>query len=114
MTKGQKKGEPAPFRVFEMYEDQIIQMVADGYNYDDIAEKIPPLNQKLIINYIRLIMRKWGANNRPHLIHLWHESKRVIPCTLSPVDHLTRNDQFTHVNNHVRTPIASGVYKNCA
>ncbi len=72
MTKGQKKYEPAPIRVFEMYENQIIPMLAEGYNYAEIAEQIPPLNEKLVINYSRLIQEKWEAKNRPNLIHLWH------------------------------------------
>lgn len=75
MTKGQKKGEPAPMRVFEMYEHQIIPMVAEGYNYQEIAERLPPLNEKLIIHYVQKILQKWGAKNRPNLIHLWHEKK---------------------------------------
>lgn len=114
MTKGQKKGEPAPFRVFEMYEDQIIEMIANGKKQYQIAQTIPMATPEIIESYLKRIKDKWGAINTPNLIHLWHESKRVIPCTLSPVDHLTRNDQFTHVNNHVRTPIATCVYKDCA
>ncbi len=72
MIAGQKKGQPAPFRVFDMYEDRIIELLAKGYNQYEIAEEMPPLSEQNISKYRQKICQKWGAKNTPNLIHLWH------------------------------------------
>lgn len=72
---GRPRGVKASSHVFELYEDQIITLLADGYRQHEIAETIPKIHEDSVNAYIRNIQKKWGARNTPNLIHLWHEKK---------------------------------------
>lgn len=61
--------------IFELYEEQLIHMLAEGLRYHEMAERIKPIEDHSVNDYVRDIREKWGARNNPHLIHLWHEKR---------------------------------------
>ena len=69
---GRKKNEPNTGS-FELYEDEIIRLAAEGNTVLEMADIIKPrLQWRTISRYVKNIKVKWGARNTPNLVHLWH------------------------------------------
>jgi DNA-binding NarL/FixJ family response regulator len=61
------------YTVYTQFEDDIIELVANGYKQHEIAEMLTPKVEEHSVNkYLDKIKTKWGAKNTPNLIHLWH------------------------------------------
>ena len=71
MMKGQKKGQPPKFKISDMYEDQLLKMLASGHTYYEMGEAIN-LEMENVESYMRQYRKKYGAINSAHLIHILH------------------------------------------